>query len=331
MDTIFPKNVLETLSILLLLMIAGCAPTEANQSGPVASIASLNGEIVEAGEYDLAVQLLRSQFNQPGEHQHEKLKPMAIDYLINFKVEQMWMKEEGIMQDTSYRAFLEELHAENKRRSEAVAAGRIIYGPQQYEQLTYYKYLHSIRWIALKEKLKATTYAPDKEDLIALYEFMKEDRFKLPDTVYYQTITLPRNKERNPLRLVEVIERLKKEEPFLDMSQDLNLQIRDAVATPDNRRYLAEESTEVLAFLEQGQVGQISDIMDTPPGWTIVHILRKESNGYLAFEQVAELLADYHVEQRMREQLKLRRSTLDIQVNDEWLASYGMKEFISLR
>lgn len=76
-----------------------------------------------------------------------------MDQLVKAKVQQIEAKKYGILDDTSYDAFLSKLKQENERRSAALAKGQIIYGPTQYTEQMYYGYVLSNIAIQLKKAL----------------------------------------------------------------------------------------------------------------------------------------------------------------------------------
>lgn len=79
----------------------------------------------------------------------------TITQVARFKVERAQMARFGIAIDSDFTAFTAALEAENKSRAQYVAAGRPIYGPQQYDAKTYYVYLQTHRSTQLKEALSA--------------------------------------------------------------------------------------------------------------------------------------------------------------------------------
>lgn len=70
-------------------------------------------------------------------------KEKSIDNLIDNKAFLNILKEYGIIESTSYKAFLSSMKNENKRRLKAKENNEIIYGPVQYSEKQYYEYILS--------------------------------------------------------------------------------------------------------------------------------------------------------------------------------------------
>ncbi|MBW5445710.1 hypothetical protein GE107_06475 [Cohnella sp. CFH 77786] len=89
--------------------------------------------------------------NFAGEVPLELAKRAAMEELAAVKVQQLMAREYGVLEDIGYGAFLENLSRENERRKQAARNGQAIYGPLQYDESGYYRYVYSNAVIELKK------------------------------------------------------------------------------------------------------------------------------------------------------------------------------------
>lgn len=108
---------------------------------------------------------------------------------IRIKIQQMLMKQNGMITDFSYESFLKSLADENHRRQEAVKKGQIVYGPTQFGENEFFDYQFSNNVFKLKEVLYSKDISED--DLRKLYERDRAEKYKLPDYIKVQKITIP--------------------------------------------------------------------------------------------------------------------------------------------
>lgn len=64
----------------------------------------------------------------------------ALDECVDYHLKLQLAQEAGIIEEASYKAFLNALQEENKQRQERTEAGEVIYGPEQYSETTYFAY-----------------------------------------------------------------------------------------------------------------------------------------------------------------------------------------------
>lgn len=136
------------------------------------TIATINGEPVAVGEFDLfasqnrskVIQYFRINYNieysdkfwrkkVKGNSALELLKKLTFENLIELKMQQILAREYGIVERIDYEDFLEKLDAENNRRANKLLKSESVYGPVVYEKEIYFAYLLSNVIIQLKDKL----------------------------------------------------------------------------------------------------------------------------------------------------------------------------------
>jgi len=176
------------------------------QSAPLTgneTVLTVNGEPVCHAEFSLIMSGLRanvfSYFSQKygvegdtdfwtsrygSEVPEELLRESTISKLKRIKVEQILMKQHGLILDVSYAEFLRDLETENDRRRKALSKNLPIYGPKQYEERVYYDYLHSVRTEKLKQILSKQELLVSETEAQRFYEDNKKLRYKKTDQSY---------------------------------------------------------------------------------------------------------------------------------------------------
>lgn len=119
-----------------------------------------------------------------------KSKQQAMDQIVKAKVQQIEAKKYGILDDTSYDAYLSNLKQENERRSAALAKGQIINGPTQYTEQMYYGYVLSNLAIKLKKTIAEKIWKITDSDLQSYYDQIKNTVFRNPAPVRLQKLGL---------------------------------------------------------------------------------------------------------------------------------------------
>ncbi|MBY9080775.1 hypothetical protein KIH86_13450 [Paenibacillus sp. HN-1] len=141
-------------------------------AGMFAPVAWVNGEPVTSGEFKTRMLELRGEAvaeaaekgANPGARNFwaadiggrtplDLLKEKTLHLLIRVKVQELAARKAGIVQDIGYEAFLLRLDAENRLRSSRLRSGEPIYGPQQYSERVYYRYMLANLELALRERL----------------------------------------------------------------------------------------------------------------------------------------------------------------------------------
>lgn len=107
----------------------------------------------------------------------EVLKEKALESACRHKMQQILMKEKGLVEDIGYEAFLRQWSAENNARAEAAGAGKVLYGPVQYTERGYFQYLLTNGVIRLKSALAGHELSFTEEDLKHHFRKIKAERY----------------------------------------------------------------------------------------------------------------------------------------------------------
>lgn len=135
-------------------------------------VARINGYAVTAAELKYAMGLQRTQvieyfrdtYNQAyegnfweleigGENPLELLKREALTSWTRSRILLEMAHEEGLVDSTDFGGLLSEMERENKRRAQAAAAGKAVFGPAELDEGSFIPYYLSNLEIALRERM----------------------------------------------------------------------------------------------------------------------------------------------------------------------------------
>lgn len=241
---------------------------------------------------------------------------------VRIKIQQILMKENGIVSDISYEGFLKSLEEENQKRQEAAKKNQVIYGPEQYGPNEYFDYQLSNNVYKLKEKLFSGAVT-DKE-LRKKYEADKDKQYSMPDFMKLEKITIPFGsdaveKEKAEQLIIEAKRMLDSGTAFENVAGQFNRdgkveeQILDeTTARHDN--YLYPELKAVASILESGQ---ISGPIETKGGFVIVKCMDKKSNRYQSYVDVKDKVRISYMDDKYEEIIDKQVGEAHVRINQE--------------
>lgn len=100
----------------------------------------------------------------------ERLKQITLQHLVEDRVRELAASKAGLDTAIGYDAFLAAWEEENRDRAERAAARKVIYGPRQYSEVAYYRYVVSNTVLGLKQWLTEQGGLPTEEQLREEYE-----------------------------------------------------------------------------------------------------------------------------------------------------------------
>lgn len=109
-----------------------------------------------------------------GEKPIDALKSKALQNLIEIKVQQQLLEEQGLWLYKNYEIFLTALGQENQQRQQKAQRNEIIYGPLAYTEQTFFEYKFSNALVALKRNLAGDKIVINENLLMAHFEKLKE-------------------------------------------------------------------------------------------------------------------------------------------------------------
>ncbi|PRX64593.1 hypothetical protein B0G52_119132 [Cohnella sp. SGD-V74] len=210
-----------------------------------------------------------------GEVPIEHARRAAKRNLVAVMVQLQLAKAHGLLDDIRYETFEQELKEENERRREALATGKIIYGPTEYAEPDFFNYRFSNLVIRLKEKLRESDFRMSDEELRRMYEFDKRSFSFMNKRVV--RVSVPTGEDGAKAAIEEARNRALEEENGEASADAYRSPLKAEEFLFDNRAGRADYaatgvSREVANPLTQGQVSGIY-----------------KENGFYCFLKVVEL------------------------------------------
>lgn len=242
-----------------------------------------------------------------------KAKQQAMDQIVKAKVQQIEAKKYGILDDTSYDAFLSNLKKENERRSAAIVKGEIIYGPTQYTEQMYYGYVLSNLAIKLKKTISEKSWKITDSDLQSYYDQIKSKFFRNAQPMQIQKLGIfytddqgnsDEGKKAAALsRLQQVVAELKSGKT---LNEEIDLLKQEAFFRIDaNEQRLGEfDRADYQAY---GQIrrtadslekGQISENFEFGGAFYIIKMLEKEDRGIMDFQSAKNDVREKYIDKK---------------------------------
>jgi len=184
------------LSVLMTAVALGTAAGMKMADKPVddlAVVATVNGEPVTADWFSRVMFMQRASVHSyfadkygevaedssfwntsyNGEKPIDVLRSKALEKCVETKIQQIWLKERGLLDTIDYQSFRRVFQSENERRKQAANEGRAVYGTKQFDEATFF----DVYYNDLFHKLKPLVVKITDEDLSAYYEQKKHILF----------------------------------------------------------------------------------------------------------------------------------------------------------
>lgn len=262
-----------------------------------------------------------------GEVPIELVKKKALEECIKLRVQYALAKREGIVEDTTYKAFLKSLDEENARRREAVAKKQVVYGPVQYDADTYLKYVLGNISTHLKEKLKEKQLKPEEYQLRQYYETNKDKYFKTGKSVKIQVVSVgfvgmnrdvdEGKKQEAYKKIQEAKKRSDNGEGFEGLMKMYNNKGEQRIyeIIEDDRRTNVGENLRKIAF--ELKDGQVSEIINNVSTFDIVRCIEKKDEIYQRFEEVKDTVKASYIDWRYCEFINQLVKDAQVSINEE--------------
>ncbi|MCL2003073.1 MAG: peptidyl-prolyl cis-trans isomerase [Oscillospiraceae bacterium] len=215
----------------------------------------------------------------------EYIKEKALDFLVEKKVQQQFIRRRGLIGDFSHSAFLKALETENARRGETIAQGGVVYGVERFDPMTYYDYLFINQVQSLLTERGDELFPVSYSDIERFYEENKSN-FKLPDNLFLDAIIIPLNTaDEDPYEKA-----LRAEQALLE-GRDFDSVMREF--NPDNEPYRVDLSgvdaqrayDGIFADMAWGlSEGEVSVIFEWRGTWVILKCAERIPGGYTGIE-----------------------------------------------
>lgn len=348
--------------VVVLAIIAITRLTSAQQ--PV-YVMTLNGEPVDLREYRLILNRHRGEvYNDfylkygavdsaafwttayEGKTPLDELKQVTLQDLTSIKVQQLLAQQYHVRvaltpqgpflaADPSYAVFLKNLGAENARRQAAVKNGEPIYGPTQFDEDTFYRYLFSKMVEQLQQQLSEGDWKPGTATLEALYAERKETAYRKEDTIHFESLCWPyakpegeitaELKQEAQLKMEEIRDQLSQGSTFQDISQ--RYPVRYAQETLDDstvnldfkyRPILTDQVRRLTA-------NEVSEIFESDEGdaLCLITVTERQDGGYQPFDEVRDQVQAQYIEEKYTAFIEQLAREAKVEINQKVYEAIG--------
>lgn len=239
------------------------------------------------------------------------LRKKTLDACVRIKVQQMLAREKQIVVDISYEAFLERWKAENKRREEAIKNKEAVYGPEKYDEQTFYIVFMSDMVSKLKSVLIKEAVITE-EDLKKTYEQQKGKIYKKTDEIKLQRIYIPLNGKEGQAeeikstegKMEKILEKLHEGADFEALGQSPESGagmagiVFDELSLDENTgRRMRIELPELIDQAYKLLPEEISGIIREADGLYIIKCMEIKDRGYFSFDEVKDKVRTIKMEE----------------------------------
>lgn len=251
-----------------------------------------------------------------GEVPIEMLKEATLKSLVATKVQQSLMKKYNLWADTSYPSFLKELDEENKRRQKAHENGEVIYGPIEYDEMNYFSYVFSNKLIELKKKLSEEQDL-SKGDITEFYEEIKDEFYKIEDTLHIEKLQITNNNLNNTFEKVKFSADNKenfKDIAFKYTDDNNKVDYREYAFVPDNAKADERQYT-AKSIAQELEIGEVSDIFLSGNDLVIIKLKERINNGYYTLDDVYENVKTLYIDKEYEALIKSLINSAEVKIN----------------
>ncbi|WFR55752.1 hypothetical protein QA584_19335 [Anaerocolumna sp. AGMB13025] len=311
-------------------------------------VARYNGEEIDRGEFMLQLQLERTNtfdyffqkygavysddfWNRDynGEVPVRYAREKAMQNCVYMKAVKILAKEQGLIEDISYKTFVRSLTAENKRRKKATEKKQPVYGPIQYDESSYYTQINTNLIIKSKEKLLEGEYNPSDAELRAYYERVKDKYYKQEDFVQIKKLSISYGQSlgafteedrkvavekmqalKNRLELGESFENIAESEADMVRISDITFDAETAGTYSKSEPLLYE----TVKLLDIGQTSGVIDEVQQKQA-EIILLLDRESNGYKDYEEYKDSVVSNYIDEKYNELIEQNIKAGDLDIN----------------
>lgn len=261
-----------------------------------------------------------------GEKPGQYLKQKSLDDCVKIKVQQMLAREEGLIDDISYTRFLDKLKKENERRQLAVESKKVIYGPINFTEQTYFSYYFSNLIIELKQILAANEFDLSENELREFYESHKDSHYKREDRVKIEILSLKLDNENTKLKLQNIKERLHKGVKLKLIAEDYDDQASFKIMEFDssNSRMHDRLNFAIKNAAMKLQPGEFEDLSDSSM-IKIIKCIEREKGGYVPYKEIKQIVKANYIDKMYNAMIKEKLNGVKIEINESVYNSIKIK------
>lgn len=266
----------------------------------------------------------------------ELLKKKALEDSINQKIRQILAKEQGVLPDISYDAFMQNFILENERRQQAIKNHQVVFGPAQYTEEAYFEYVMGNAALSVKNQLMEHDWKPNEQQLITFYESNKRRLYHAPATVKVRLLSLSfldanRNvdallKTRAKRKLETARQKISSGVSFELAARDIDQddQVTEQIYNLDSYRHnarspVAQASADLLP-------GEVSEMIEENGRFYLIQCMEKDQLGskYLAFDGIREQVLKDYIDHQYEEYIRERLTDAKVVLNGELYGKFRM-------
>jgi len=335
----FPiKAVIIAACAVVILGAAACGLGFALSVHSLTVVATVNGEPVTYGEYSHYLAADRattaSKFLSSGAQNGadfwttpvngqtplDALKQTALNDAVKSKVQQMIARDNGVISDISYSAFVSAWKAQNADRAQNLADNQPIYGPQQYTESVYYDVnLSNLQSDTINAIAADAAYTDDQ--LRQLYEQEKDSEFISVSSLEVLRITVPFDSTdqasmTDALALAnEIRAKIAAGADFADAASGYGGKAAEDDITIDMSRTRTDQNaTEALLYTaQQLQAGDVSQVYQDTGWYAIIKCVQPSVSSYRAFDDVKSVLSKDMATNQYNAQVDSTVASADVQ------------------
>lgn len=275
----------------------------------------------------------QTSFN--GEIPIETLRQKALADGVTLKIKRGIALKLGLIEDASYKVFVDGMNKENERRAETKRKGEILYGPEQFSEDAYFAYQMGNMELDSKFKLGNGELKPTEEDLMSYYESKKDELYKQSDYIKVRSFSVgftDSNGNRDEPTHKNAEDTAKKAKAKADAGENfekiasecrsnskLQIKVEDMVFDEKTKRVDIKGNHGKL--LDQAQKllpNQVSDVFDDGRSFYVIKFLERRDGGYKSFEEVSSNFNDLkskYIDMKYKECIVKLVNTANITVN----------------
>jgi hypothetical protein len=258
----------------------------------------------------------------------ESVRKLALETVVKLKVEQMIAQEQGILSDIGYSGFLRELESENRRRQEAAAEGRVVYGPVRYEETAYLEYVMSNAIRDVKSRLLEQEWKPDERELRQFYELNKSELYASRGSVKVNQLSaafLDSNQEADETLKRQARERMDEATAlaaagtgFAEIADRLGVEIRLEERTVNEGNVRMNLRSPVAQIAQHLAPGETSGVIEENGRFYLLQRLdeRREGSEFADFAEIKDQVLKDYADYRYAEYVRGRISAAEIRIDE---------------
>jgi len=215
----------------------------------------------------------------------------------------------------AYTDFLKNFEKENQRRREAISAGKVVYGPEQYKEEEYYSVSFSDMVYKLKEKL---AFEVPEDEIEAYYNSeIEKGIYKIPDTIVVNAASLPAADD-NARIMNSVKAEINKTGKFSEICEKYGLNIEKK--TLDESTQKEDYSPMNITFTNEAvklAPAQVSEVFLSMDSYYILECLSVTEHGIYSLEQVEDRIREYLKEGKYQEYIEQLTEGAEVVINEK--------------